>query len=157
MNFMNIRAGDPIEVGTQLGVRFWRYALSPYGKVRLLSFVADRRWSPNETFEARSPDGQLANPDVGEQGIHAFKSMNHLMWSIRNDPGRLVVRAKLSGCDGIVIGTVALWGVIWEHVRGYRAQYARPLSFFSSYGRHNAEALTELRASFSAVTPLRAG
>jgi hypothetical protein len=151
MNFMHITAGDPIEVGTQPGVRFWRYAFSPYGNVRLLSFVADRRWHPNETFEARSPDGLLANPDIGEQGVHAFKCMKDLMWSIRQDPHRLVVRAQLSGCNGIVIGSVALWGVIWEHVRGYRAQYARPLSFISGYGDRQAEVLLELRQLFSCV------
>jgi hypothetical protein len=149
MNFTHIKAGDRIEVGTQPGVRFWRYALSRYGKVRLLSYVADRRWYPNETFVARSPDGQLANPDIGEQGVHAFKCMNDLMWCVDQEPGGLVGRAKLSGCDGVVIGTAALWGVIWEHVRGYRAQYARPLSFISSYGDSNTEALTELRQLFS--------
>jgi hypothetical protein len=151
MNFLDIRAGEPIEVGIQPGFRFWRYALprSAYDKVGLFSFVADRRWYPDEAFEARSPGGGLSNPDVEEQGVHAFKSMEDLMWSIHNDPARLVGRAKLSGCDGIVIGTVALWGVTWEHMRGYRAQYARPLSFTSSYGRGDTEALSELRAMFS--------
>jgi hypothetical protein len=122
----------------------------------LFSFVADRRWNPNEVFEARSPDGHLANPDIGEQGVHAFKSMDDLMWSVRGDPNALVVRSQMSGCDGVVIGTCAMWGIIWDHARGYRAQFARPLSFFSSYGNRNESALAELRAMFSASPSLRA-
>ena len=70
------------------------------------------------------------------------------MWSIRDDPGRLVIRSQISGCDGVVLGSIAMWGIIWEHARGYRAQFARPLSFISGYGKRNAEALAELRASF---------
>jgi hypothetical protein len=54
----------------------------------------------------------------------------------------------MTECDGVVIGTVALWGVIWDHARGYRAQFARPLSFISSYGKRNQEALAELRTGF---------
>jgi hypothetical protein len=32
--------------------------------------------------------------------------------------------------------------------RGYRAQFARPISFISSYGKRSEEALAELRTSF---------
>jgi hypothetical protein len=144
MNFLDIKAGDLIEIGTQPGIRFWRYKLPPHGKAQLFSYVAERRWYPDETFVAYAPDGQLANPDIGEQGVHAFKSMSDLMWCTDGNPERLVWRAQLSGGDGIVIGTVALWGVLWEHARGYRAQYAQPLLFFSAYGERNAEALTAL-------------
>jgi len=87
-------------------------------------------------------------PDVGEQGIHGYKTMDDLMWSVRGDPERLVVRSQITECDGVVIGTVALWGVIWDHARGYRAQFARPISFISSYGKRSQEALAELRTSF---------
>jgi hypothetical protein len=147
MNFLDIKAGETIEVGTQEAYRFWRYAFPPYSdRVRLLSWVSDKRWSPHEVVEATSPD-------AGEQGIHGYKTMDDLMWSIRGDPDALVLRSQMSGCDGIVIGTVAMWGIIWDHARGYRAQFARPLSFISSYGNRNEQALTELRASFSATPP----
>ena len=70
------------------------------------------------------------------------------MCSIRGEPERLVIRSQMSGCDGVVLGTVALWGIIWDHAQGYRAQFARPVSFISSHGNRNEEALAELRASF---------
>jgi hypothetical protein len=85
---------------------------------------------------------------VGEQGIHGYKTMDDLIWSVRGEPERLVVRSQITECDGVVIGTVALWGVIWDHARGYRAQFARPISFTSSYGERSHEALAELRTSF---------
>lgn len=145
MNVFDIKAGEPIEVGAQIGVRFWRYALSSHGPPQLYSYVANRRWYPNQAFEARAPDGKPADVDVGEQGVHAFKSIDDLMYSVEEDPDRLVWRAKLAGSDGIVIGTVALWGVLWEHNCGYRAEYAQPISFMSSYGDRNTPALTQLR------------
>jgi hypothetical protein len=73
--------------------------------------------------------------------------MDDLMVSIR-DPERLVTRSKISGCDGVAIGKIAMWGIIWDHARGYRAQFARPLSFVSSYGNRDEEALAELRGWF---------
>ena len=85
---------------------------------------------------------------MGEQGIHGYKTMDDLMWSVHGDPERLVVRSQMNECDGVIIGTVALWGVIWDHARGYRAQFARPISFISSYGKRSQEALAELRTSF---------
>jgi hypothetical protein len=42
-----------------------------------------------------------------------------------------------------------MWGIIWNHDKGYRAQFARPLSFVSSYGNRSEQALTELRTAFS--------
>ena len=54
----------------------------------------------------------------------SVKTMNDLMSSIRGDPERLVMRSQISGCDGVVIGVVELSGIIWDHTRGYRAQFA---------------------------------
>ena len=142
MNFLDIRAGDNIEVGTQVAYRFWRYVFPPYeAPIRLLSWVSSKRWNPRQFVEGTSPD-------VGEQGIHGYKTMDDLMWSVRGDPERLVPRSQMSECDGVVIGTVALWGVIWDHARGYRAQFARPTSFISSHGKRSQDALAELRTGF---------
>jgi hypothetical protein len=142
MNFLDIRAGDTIEIGTQQAYRFWRYVFPPHdAPVRLLSFVAETRWHPHRIVAGTTPD-------EGEQGIHGYKTMDDLIFSIRGEPERLVVRSQMSGCDGIVIGTIALWGIVWDHAHGYRAQYARPMSFMSSYGRRHDEALAELRTSF---------
>ena len=142
MNFLDIRAGDNIEVGTQVAFRFWRYVFPPYAApLRLLSWVSGMRWHPRQFVEGTSPD-------VGEQGIHGYKTMDDLIWSVRGEPERLVVRSQMTECDGVVIGTVALWGVVWDHARGYRAQFARPISFTSSYGKRSQDVLAELRTCF---------
>jgi hypothetical protein len=142
MNFLDIRAGDNIEIGTQVAFRFWRYVFPPYeAPLRLLSWVSSKRWHPGQFVEGTSPD-------VGEQGIHGYKTMDDLMLSVGGVPESLVVRSQMSECDGVVIGTVALWGVVWDHARGYRAQFARPISFTSSYGKRSQVALAELRTSF---------
>jgi hypothetical protein len=142
MNFLDVRAGDEIEVGTQVAYRFWRYVFPPFEtNIRLLSWVSGKRWYPGQFVEGTSPD-------VGEQGIHGYKTMDDLMWSVRGKPEGLVVRSQMTQCDGIVIGTVALWGVVWDHAKGYRAQFARPTSFISSYGKRSQKALAELRSNF---------
>jgi len=47
MNFLDLKAGETIEVGTQKAYRFWRYVFPPHhAPVRLLSWVADTRWHP---------------------------------------------------------------------------------------------------------------
>jgi hypothetical protein len=142
MNFLDIKAGETIEVGTQKAYRFWRYLLPRYeAPVRLLSWVSDTRWYPRQNVEGTIPD-------VGEQGLHGYKTMDAMMASLRDEPERLVFRSQISGCDGVVLGTVKMWGIIWDHALGYRAQFARPTSFISSYGNRSEEALTELRALF---------
>ncbi len=143
MNFLDIKAGETIEVGTQKAYRFWRYVFPPHhAPVRLLSWVSDMRWRPRQFVEGTTPD-------EGEQGIHGFKTMDDLFQSFRHEPEHLVIRSQISGCDGVVFGTVEMWGIIWNHDKGYRAQFARPLSFVSSYGNRSEQALTELRTAFS--------
>jgi hypothetical protein len=142
MNLLNSKAGDLIEVGTQEAYRFWRYDFQKHGMpIRLLSWVSPLRWRPLRHVEG-------STPDVGEQGIHGYKTMSDMMASLREEPERLVFRSQISGCDGVVLGTVKMWGVIWDHARGYRAQFAKPTSFISSYGNRSEEAITELRATF---------
>src|SRR5262249_22777161 len=120
----------------------------PYdGPVRLLSFVADTRWHPRRFVEGTTPD-------KGEQGIHGFKTMDDLVESFRHQPAHLVIRSQVSGCAGVVLGTVEMWGIIWSHAKGYRAQFARPLSFLSSHGNRSEQALAELRTVFSAEARL---
>jgi hypothetical protein len=151
MNFLDLKAGEPLEVGTQKACRFWRYVFPPHHgganevrrqPVRLLSWVSDTRWHPHEVVEGTTPD-------EGEQGIHGFKTMDDLFQSFRNKPEHLVIRSQISGCDGVVFGTIEMWGIIWNHTKGYRAQFARPLSFVSSYGNRSEQALAELRGIFS--------
>ena len=138
-NFLGVRPGDKMEIGTQKAYRFWRYVFQP--DVALLSWVASTRWYPGQRVEGTSPD-------VGEQGIHGFKTMDDLMFSLRNSPEGYVVRAKITQCDGIVIGEVSLWGIVWEHAKGYRAEFGQPLSFISAHGNRADEALSELRNNY---------
>ena len=138
MNFLDIKAGENIEIGTQKAYRFWRYAFAP---TRLASWVSDMHWPPDQFVEGTSPD-------TGDQGIHGFRTMEDLLWSCNDEPQRLVARSQMCGYDGIVIGTVELWGIIWDHKRGHRAQFARPTSFISIYGNWKEKALAELRVIF---------
>src|SRR6478736_607866 len=134
---------EPVEVGSQKAYRFWRYVFPPHhAPVRLLSWVSDTRWRPRQFVEGTTPD-------EGEQGIHGFKTMDELLQSFSREPEHLVIRSQISGCDGVVFGTIEMWGIIWDHAKGYRAQFARPLSFVSSYGNRSEQALAELRAVFS--------
>jgi hypothetical protein len=48
----------------------------------------------------------------------------------------------------VVFGTVEMWGIIWDHAKGYRAQFARPLSFVSSCGNRSEQALADCVPSF---------
>ena len=105
MNFLDIKAGDNIEVGTQVAFRFWRYVFPPHeAPLRLLSWVSNKRWHPGQFVEGTSPD-------VGEQGIHGYKTMDDLMWSVHGDPERLVVRSQMNECDGVII--VFLFGSVF--------------------------------------------
>ncbi len=142
MNFLDIRAGDKMEIGTQKSFRFWRYDLDP--EVVLRSWCSDMRWHPGQPVEGTSPD-------KGEQGIHGFKTIDDLRQSTLLKIGivnQMLFRSRVTGHDGFVIGTIEMWGIIWEHERGYRAQFARPLSFDASYGDRCEEVLPELRRRF---------
>ena len=92
-----------ITVGEIVAWRAWRVFQG-----FLLSVYADKAWSPDEPM-----DGDV---DKG-YGVHAWRSSHDaLHYGMNNVPG-------------MVVGRVALWGTVVEHERGYRAQYAKPLSF----------------------------
>ena len=57
MNFLDLKAGETIEVGTQKAYRFWRYVFPPHhAPVRLLSWVSDTRWHARQSIEGTTPD-----------------------------------------------------------------------------------------------------
>ena len=91
MNFLDLKAGETIEVGTQKACRFWRYVFPPHhAPVRLLSWVSDTRWHPRQFVEGTTPD-------EGEQGIHGFKTTDDLLQSFSREPEHLVIRSQISG------------------------------------------------------------
>lgn len=147
MDLLAVKAGEPIQVGEITGYRWWRYRFPPHhAPTQLLSWVPDRRWFPNTIFEADH------SPDKGEHGVHGFKTPDEMIAACINGPESLVRRAQMTGCDGIVIGAVSMWGIVWQHSHGYRAEYARPIIFFEANGNRTKEALEDLNALFSIRT-----
>jgi hypothetical protein len=143
MDFTKLRGGEDLEVGALRAYRFWRYRFEPM--VRLYSFVSEKHWPSGEAVE-----GGPVGPDVGEQGIHAFKTKRMLLNAVGKRFDGLIKRAGFTHppSHGIVVGSVEMWGILWEHALGYRAQYARPLSFISAHGYKPHEALARLRSDF---------
>ena len=56
---------------------------------------------------------------------------------------QLVLVGRILKVHAAPVGSPWMWTLAC-----YRAQFARPVSFISSYGNRNEEALAELRASF---------
>ena len=55
MNFLDIRAGETVEIGTQEAYHFWRYVFPPHSTpVRLLSWVSDKRWHPHKVVRGNT-------------------------------------------------------------------------------------------------------
>jgi hypothetical protein len=154
MDWTSVRAGDPIEPAV-IGHRVWRYRLAP---LTLLSFClgVDQVWSPFEPFQSdKEPNFEEsvlipANGTIGKMchGVHAFRTLNELREGFRDLPGTMRYRDCGTPFDGVVRGTVTLWGVCIDCERGYRAQYARPASFDEAHGERAAVALERLRRLF---------
>jgi hypothetical protein len=147
MDFTTIRAGDQIEPAV-VGHRVWRYRLAP---LRLYSFcLGDTAvWPADEPYQSdKEPNEGCANM---QHGIHAFRTLEGLRGYFRDLRGQLKYR-DISGdglpWHGIVRGTVRLWGVCIDHEHGYRAQYARPISFDEIYGDKTEYVLPRLRRMF---------
>ena len=95
-----------------VGISSWKIK-SIDNTFRLVSPQRGTVWEPKTPLKADEVD---ANDDMSEMpgsGIHAFKP-----------------DADSSKCDlyDDVIGFVSLWGLVVEHTRGYRAEYAYPKS-----------------------------
>ena len=133
-----IRAGE-IEA-----FRAWRL----WG-ARLTSIYVDAaQWLP----------GVPMTGDVDRQlGVHAFKHSLHLERYLQIK----MIEDFYRGCfwmqpartpppSVFVLGTVALWGQVVEHERGYRAQFARIKSLDTIYPRYDAQRaiLDPLRARY---------
>lgn len=93
---------------------------------RLRSMAAEFDWEPNglPVFYKRivSSEKWLPVPyqspngvDQEMAGFHAFKSMRDVKFEY----------APCDADDAVVYGQVKLWGTVYEHQFGYRAEYAR--------------------------------
>lgn len=100
----------PVEAQEIIGWRSWQVEDSG-SELWLKSVVVPAYWQPGQALEAYflpPPAGSMHGP-----GIYAAKS----------EAGAL---EALADWPGSVYGTVALWGTVIEHDRGYRAQFAYP-------------------------------
>lgn len=79
-------------------------------------------WEPGKTYEG--------DPSDGHAGIYAYKSVLDLHNYGSPDPNH-------------VSGTIDMWGEVYEHTRGYRAQYAAIASIDDS-PHYDAAKLREL-------------
>lgn len=103
-----------IRVGEILGWRGWR---AQDGFLR--STAKECIWSPSEPMRAvDKTDGNSFS--VGEYGLYAFKTESEFLtffWK------------EYKSTEGIFLyGKVHLWGHIFEHELGYRAEFAKVLS-----------------------------
>jgi hypothetical protein len=123
--------------------------------LRLLSFClgSSEVWLPGEVFEADKEPNM--DSERMAHGVHAFRTLDGLREGFRDLPDILRYRDIYDGesdrdamFDGVVRGTVMLWGVCIDCERGYRAQYARPASFDEAHGERAAVALERLRRLF---------
>jgi hypothetical protein len=145
MDWTKVRGGDPIEPAV-VGHRVWRYRLGP--PLCLLSFcLGDSRvWPAGDPYVSDQEPNEGAT-----HGIHAYLTETELRDYFRDLPGLLISRDYSppdARWDGVVRGTVTLWGVSMEGPHGYRAQYARPATFDEAHGERAMEALVRLRRVF---------
>jgi hypothetical protein len=151
MDWTSVKAGDLI-LPTAVGHRVWRYRLGP--PLRLLSFClgASEPWLPDEPF--RSDKEPKLEDKRMMHGVHAFATLEQLRDDFRNLADLPRYKFVYDGpddpawFDGVVRGTVHLWGLCIDCTRGYRAQYARPASFDEAHGERAEEALDRLRRMF---------
>ncbi len=83
--------------------------------------AAEKFWATNEPMHGNvnSTGGMYG------LGIHAFKSQSSVLESYAGIASRWMP---------ILIGTVALWGEVIEHERGYRAEYGKIASLYHVIG-----------------------
>ncbi len=96
-----------IRAGEIIAYRAWRLR----GGYLHSMFVEGYRWNPQATEHA-----DRTSVNIG-LGLHAFKELDRAMdeYGFYSYPGAIAV----------VYGEVALWGTVYEHEEGYRAEYAR--------------------------------
>jgi len=108
-------------VGYIVGIRQWIYS---NGLLRSI-IMQDYYWLPHETPKAIKADCGM----FVFVGYYAAKPEHK----------------ELLAYSGVITGTVALWGEIHEHEKGYRAEYAYPLTLdHCSDHRVNLDELREL-------------
>lgn len=121
--------------GPTMGFRLWPVYTNQQGDLWLGSMgVQAEPWlmgTPTRArCEARFGFGGAWQPTHGapaehcECGLYAVNDVRHL--DLYRDP----VERKDGTCIAIAAGRVSLWGRVYEHEKGYRAQYAYPAALW---------------------------
>jgi hypothetical protein len=118
-----------ISAGEIIGYRAWRVR---DGKLRSCYFD-QYEWQPNVPMSGRceDPDPRPEYMDNTLEGVHAWRDLadakNYVRFIIEN-PGTATSwfsQTEPPVDEEFVWGEVELYGTVWEHDLGYRAQYAR--------------------------------
>lgn len=116
-----------IRAGEIIGYRAWWYVEDKNGPYLLSIFNDDVVWRGNA-------DMPRAEYFYTGGGYHAFKTFGHTKRQFR---WYGYMNPTNANSDIIVIGQVSMWGVVYEHKKGYRAEYVKPVSFDAVYGPNN--------------------
>jgi len=127
----------------------------PCGPARLMSSFGHDFWEPGEAMVARCGNSQIAvqdritkgrecdeSPSRSKQGHHGFGCGIYAY----KDPTRAAAYHNPASFKNAVWGEILMWGNVYEHEHGFRAQYAWPSAFASMKGvafTMMAEALVE--------------
>jgi hypothetical protein len=126
-----------IRAGEVIGLRAWRVR----GE-RLFSVYVDAEWHPGEVMHG--------DPEVRSKGVHAFSRWNMLQYYLAEK--RVEIRFSSFDLDQpvFVVGTVALWGEIFEHEFGWRAEFAKiaGLGGLTAPDHDNKQLLEQLRRRY---------
>lgn len=119
---------EGVRVGEIEGWRCWWVIVGNEGLL-LRSMVMPTFWSPWQPLEC--PHMKSEN-HVEPCGIYAWKDSSAALYYARDATQWLYAGyVDLPVIRRIAIGRVALWGDVVEHERGYRAEFAKPISIWS--------------------------
>ena len=100
-------------------------------------------WEPGKviTGDINAHVGRIWNPIMG--GVYAFSTLNHFRAAMAKWDSswpKLLYRNKFDYADpyqvdGIVWGTISMWGNVVEHEKGYRAEFAKITSLREALGQ----------------------
>jgi hypothetical protein len=120
-----------IRAGSIIAHRMWIYRAGISPGLRSLAMIC--YW----------PETGLMTGDVSTYGVYSFNSEEHLK---EHKAGVLTLPFLIGGLTA-VFGTVAIWGQVVEHERGYRSEFARIKSLTSAIGIDKGD-LPDIRAYY---------
>lgn len=122
---------------------WWGSGLPPLRKranLLLRSMVwSETYWPRYRAMDGRHVSARAAVSCQGDPdkptctcGVYAYKTKQQLLNALQLD----LRTWTLNGLDGVVIGTVALWGDVHEHEHGWRGEWAYPDELVYGWGEN---------------------